>query len=621
MGPVDLASNAITVSLLPAVEDMIARATAWQASTDGRTTLLDALQRLFKAYDISESGKVSCSDYVKLEIRNGLDQGDPRRILQAFPKMLRADSSGSGMLNFLEFCATRLTSSDGASRKIPSIPELLGAAKRDLASTLSERWRMGAYYCVEIRHELREVFASWKADGAVCLSPCDWVLAARLVEAECDNILSAKWTGEASFAEADRDRDGLLDLEEFTWFSCNVLEDFFEQDLSAALEMLRKVRSHPDTRTPTLTVKIAVYMPQAFGAFQLPTQAQHLESAYRHALDLELPSSITRLSDFLKVLRLKLGLIRMWFAVFWQSAGRGMEKRLDLLSPENGTKLLHDMFDVAAKKTGFSAPAIYVSNVRPRAFQLQDVPCQELELNSLRIQTGTRWCLDWELQLLGSSRSRFIKCPRDLRIALGDSLVISLPPEALGISCKIYTGDGGAVSKPSLEQVQVQKGKRGKKVIQALAGAVPENAGGNELVPQPPTAPKPTKKRPQSGVSQRVARLPVDRRLVFVAQREGTCTLFVELSWEHQEELLAQGMFPTPAAEASVGRIGPLQITVQKTAPPVPEMQKSKGVLWWTGSKWAAKQMKSKPQPESRAKTPGDSPSPSSWARAPPKRS
>ena len=95
-------------------------------------------------------------------------------------------------------------------------------------------------------------------------------------------------------------------------------------------------------------------------------------------------------------------------------------------------------------------------------------PCQELELNSLRIQTGTRWCLDWELQLLGSSRSRFIKCPRDLRIALGDSLVISLPPEALGISCKIYTGDGGAVSKPSLEQVQVQKGKRGKKARGAL---------------------------------------------------------------------------------------------------------------------------------------------------------
>ena len=109
MGPVDLTSrSALNLSLIPAVEDMIARATAWQSTVDGRTSLLEALQRLFKAYDISESGKVSCSDFVKLEIRNGLDQGDPRRILQAFPKMLRADSSSSGMLNFLDFCAAQL---------------------------------------------------------------------------------------------------------------------------------------------------------------------------------------------------------------------------------------------------------------------------------------------------------------------------------------------------------------------------------------------------------------------------------------------------------------------------------------------------------------------------------
>ena len=168
----------------------------------------------------------------------------------------------------------------------------------------------------------------------------------------------------------------LLDLEEFLSFSCGVVEEFFEQDLSGALHMLRKVKSHHDSRPPTLNVKIAVHMPQAFGVFQLPNQAQHLESAYRHALDLELPSSITRLSDFLTVLRLKLGLIRMWFAVFWQSPGRSMEKHLDLLSPENGHKLLHETFDGAAKKTGFVAPTIYITNIRPKAFQLQEVPLQ-----------------------------------------------------------------------------------------------------------------------------------------------------------------------------------------------------------------------------------------------------
>ena len=51
-----------------------------------------------------------------------------------------------------------------------------------------------------------------------------------------------------------------------------------------------------------------------------------------------------------------------------------MEKHLDLLSPENGHKLLHDTFDGAAKKTGFVAPTIYITNIRPKAFQLQEVP-------------------------------------------------------------------------------------------------------------------------------------------------------------------------------------------------------------------------------------------------------
>ena len=112
MGPVDMAANAMNLSLIPAVDDMISRTTAWQSSADGRTSLLDALQKLFKAYDINEAGKIACSDFVKLEIRNGLDQGDPRRILQAFPKMMRADASGSGMLNFLEFCAAQLALPD-----------------------------------------------------------------------------------------------------------------------------------------------------------------------------------------------------------------------------------------------------------------------------------------------------------------------------------------------------------------------------------------------------------------------------------------------------------------------------------------------------------------------------
>ena len=64
-----------------------------------------------------------------------------------------------------------------------------------------------------------------------------------------------------------------------------------------------------------------------------------------------------------------------------------------------------------------------------------------------------------------------MKCPRDFRIAVGESLVISLPPEESGIVVKVYMGDAGAISKPSLEQVQVQKGKRGKQVGVFVVGA------------------------------------------------------------------------------------------------------------------------------------------------------
>ena len=40
------------------------------------SNLLKKWSDLFQAYDIGESGTISCSDFVKLEIRNGLEQGD-----------------------------------------------------------------------------------------------------------------------------------------------------------------------------------------------------------------------------------------------------------------------------------------------------------------------------------------------------------------------------------------------------------------------------------------------------------------------------------------------------------------------------------------------------------------
>ena len=59
--------------------------------------------------------------------------------VQAWSKIMKVKRE---VLSVITFYFT----SPQASRKIPSIPELLGAAKRDLASTLSERPGLTSHY-------------------------------------------------------------------------------------------------------------------------------------------------------------------------------------------------------------------------------------------------------------------------------------------------------------------------------------------------------------------------------------------------------------------------------------------------------------------------------------------
>ena len=96
----------------PDAAKLVAGATAWQAPASTNKTLLDKWQNLFHAYDIHESGSISCGDFVKLEIRNGFEQGDLKRILRAFPTMSKADPSSKGHLDFMDFCKARLDSFD-----------------------------------------------------------------------------------------------------------------------------------------------------------------------------------------------------------------------------------------------------------------------------------------------------------------------------------------------------------------------------------------------------------------------------------------------------------------------------------------------------------------------------
>ncbi|CAL1165796.1 unnamed protein product [Cladocopium goreaui] len=587
------------MSLVPAdsaeAAKLVAGATAWQASASANNTLLDKWHNLFHAYDIQESGTISCGDFVKLEIRNGFEQGDLKRILRAFPT-LKADSISKGRLDFMDFCKARLDSFEGATRVVPCVQQLLQVADRDLITTMAERFRMGPFYSWEVRKELKEVFSCWKSTSEAALSPSDWLMASKVVETECDAYLSEKWTGEQAFHSADANKDGLVQLEEFVSFSLSVFEVVFGRRTQDALQVLKKVCSR-EKRPLSFTVKLPVFLPHPPYTFQTPSFARHADCSFWHADDLELPSSITQLPDLLALLRLKLKLVGMSFSAFWQTSGP--EKSLDLLSSENCSKILLSLFDAMAKATGPATLqyAIYVKNIRPKPVRLHEVHHQELQVNCLCPQIlpmAMRWCLDWESHLVGYGRGP-LRLPYNFTMGIGDALVLQLPTEESGISWKVFMTEDGVLGKPCLEQVQVVKGKKRKQVIQSIAA---EMAVEGEAKPKPPKAAKPAKQRPQSG-AVRAARMAFDRRLVLVAQKEGLCKFFIEMSWEHQEDVLCQGTLNLPASEASVGRLGPLQVSVERNSPKLPELQKAKGMAWWIGTRWSPKPVKAKGRPRS----------------------
>ena len=398
---------------------------------------------------------------------------------------------------------------DEANRIVPSVQQLLRIAERDLTTTMLERFRMGPCYSWEIRKELKEVrfsfyfgknvskvfktsililcklqyfsrfvgfgkvFHCWKSAAEPVLLPSDWLMANKVVETECDAYLSEKWTGERAFQAADTNKDGMIQFEEFVSFSLPLLDATFGRKTNEALQLLKKVCSR-ERRTLSFTVKVPLFLPHPPYTFQAPTLARHSDCNFYHADDLELPSSITNLPDLLALLRLKLKLVGMSFSAFWQVSEP--EKSLELLSSENGSKILISLFDAMAKATAPAAAnaAIYIKNIRPKPVQLQEVHHQELQLNCLCPHVhplGMRWHLDWNSHLIGHGRGP-LRLPHNFTIGIGDALVLQLPNEESGIAWKVFMTDDGILSKPLLEQVQVVKGKKKTKASRCCKAKV-----------------------------------------------------------------------------------------------------------------------------------------------------
>lgn len=298
-------------------------------------------------------------------------------------------------------------------------------------------------------------------------------MANKVVETECDAYLSEKWTGERAFQAADTNKDGMIQFEEFVSFSLPLLDATFGRKTNEALQLLKKVCSR-ERRTLSFTVKVPLFLPHPPYTFQAPILARHSDCNFYHADDLELPSSITNLPDLLALLRLKLKLVGMSFSAFWQVSEP--EKSLELLSSENGSKILISLFDAMAKATAPAAAnaAIYIKNIRPKPVQLQEVHHQELQLNCLCPHVhplGMRWHLDWNSHLIGHGRGP-LRLPHNFTIGIGDALVLQLPNEESGIAWKVFMTDDGILSKPLLEQVQVVKGKKKTKASRCCKAKV-----------------------------------------------------------------------------------------------------------------------------------------------------
>ena len=368
---------------------------------------------------------------MKLEIRNGLEQGDFKRLLRAFPTISRADPSLKRGLDFLAFCKTRMSSFDDFSTKgVVSSRQLMQDAENDLETTMAERFRMGPEYCWEIRKELKEVFASWRSNSEGLL-PSDWLMANRIVEMECDMYLAEKWTGEAAFQAADGNGDGMIQFEEFLPFSMKVLQKVFSGKSQDALQALRKVMSHP-IKTLPFSVKIKLFLPHPPFTFQLPNFARHVDCSFWHADTLELPSSISEVEDLCSLLRLKLKLVGMTFSAFW------IQKSVELLCVDNCKAILRSVFEGAKQTESFELGSIVVKNIRSRTSRLKEIQLQQLPVNAQCSYSGMRWCLNWEAHLIGMSGRKPARLPYDFVVGVGDVIAIQLPGEESGILWKVF---------------------------------------------------------------------------------------------------------------------------------------------------------------------------------------
>lgn len=518
--------------------------------------VLAACRALFEAYDIDESGELSRQEYLQIETRLAFEKGEVFNEKTTAAQITLADKDSSGQIDFHEF----------QTRNLRTLTEL-GMTEAEMIAhfssmtrmALEERAKMGPRYHAGIRQMLKKIFRLYDVSGDGVLSPDEWVTAQKIIAAELNDDMDEGWIEEAAFLAADENGDGVVQFSEYMEASFSMFEGLKQRtdQIFADLQKVQKAleRSKPETEPANVEIMLQAEDAKTFVSPLMATCGS--DGAWLSGPSVRLPGNLKTAEEVSELVRLSLRIpAASWISLYF--IGPTTDKPLapvTLLRDSNAEEAV----DYLAKPQ--AQQRLFVKNSRQRPTRLSHQPSVWLEEADaiMSRRTGESLAFDWETQLLGAAKGKLPPMP--LPITIGDAVMVEVPSTQgsgqYSFATKAYMDATQVLSAP-VEAVVEVKAKKKKKKKAPDAGPAPD--------------------------------APV--QLNFVGLKEGKCVLFVEISWEDQEEKLCatQGV-EQPCAENSIYRIGPIEVDVQKpesrisgskdkTAPPI---------RWWTGDKWANK--------------------------------
>mmetsp|Transcript_53878 Transcript_53878/g.138784 ORF Transcript_53878/g.138784 Transcript_53878/m.138784 type:complete len:514 (-) Transcript_53878:313-1854(-) len=403
--------------------------------------LENALQSLFKAYDLDESGELSRNEFLAIEMRLSFETGEVYKADSGSAKMTLADRDGSGFLDYEEFRVRFLTSyqEQGMGRQ-----DIIDHISKQVKMALTERAKMGPRYHAGIRQVLRHIFDLFDVSGDGSLSPEEWIAAQKTVAMEVSDDLDEGWVDEAAFAAADENGDGVLDLGEFMEASFCMFEgvkkrtDVILATLQRVASVLEKEQSSENKSTLPVTVYVQTAATPEFQAPHAAWQDASTEDApdknwqaWKPVGELSLPLNLATAEDVASLLRLMLKLpTETWLSIYYCGPARegGLRPVTLLRGDRPGEGNTQAMLQYLSKPN--AELKLYVKNQRKRPSKLVRQPrVFDDERDALLAKrTGQCWGLDWETQLVGEGHPL---PPRPTLLSLGDALIIEASPPHL----------------------------------------------------------------------------------------------------------------------------------------------------------------------------------------------